>query len=114
MTKTEVQEPLIRPLGEILDDAVAQGRGPVNADEILARIRALYPDAVIDVAGEDCSFELYIISDAFAGQNTLQRQKPILALFKDDIRSGALHALSIKAKTPDEHATPSALVQLKL
>ncbi len=82
--------------------------------EIVERVRSLYPDAVIDVAGEDCSFELYVVSEAFAGQNPLQRQKPILALFKDDIRSGALHALSVKAKTPGELAGQGGLVQISL
>ncbi|MEJ2610126.1 MAG: BolA family transcriptional regulator [Candidatus Thiodiazotropha sp.] len=80
--------------------------------DIIERVRTLYPDAIIDVAGEECSFELYIISDAFAGQNTLQRQKPILALFKEDIRSGAMHALSIKAKTPEERSGQNGLVQI--
>ncbi len=86
----------------------------MNEQDIVARVRALIPDAVIDIAGEDCSFELYVISDSFTGQNTLQRQKPILALFKDDIRSGALHALSVKAKTPTEQAGQGGLVQLSL
>ena len=86
----------------------------MKEEDIVARVRTLYPDAVIDIAGEDCSFELYVISEAFAGQNTLQRQKPILALFKDDIRSGALHALSVKAKTPNEQAGQGGLVQISL
>lgn len=82
--------------------------------EIIARVRTLYPEAVIDVAGEDCSFELYLVSQAFAGQNILQRQKPILALFKDEIRKGTLHALSIKAKTPEEQTGRAGLVQISL
>ncbi|MES9814704.1 MAG: BolA/IbaG family iron-sulfur metabolism protein [Candidatus Thiodiazotropha sp.] len=86
----------------------------MNEEEILKRISALHPDAIIDAAGEDCNFEIHVISEAFAGKNTLQRQKPILALFKDDIQSGRLHALSIKAKTPDEQSTQSGRVQIKL
>jgi len=81
-------------------------------EEIARRVRSLYPDAVVDVVGDGCSFELYVTSDSFAGQNTLLRQKPILALFKDDIRSGTLHALSIKAKTPVEQDGQSGLVQI--
>lgn len=84
----------------------------MTGEEIVQRVRSLHPDAVVDVAGEDCSFEIHVISDAFAGQNTLQRQKPILALFKEDIGSGALHALSIKAKTPSEQADQSGLVKI--
>lgn len=86
----------------------------MKEEEIVARVRTLFPEAVIDVAGEDCSFELYVIDEAFAGQNILQRQKPILALFKDDIRSGALHALSVKAKTPQEQTDQGGLVQISL
>lgn len=85
----------------------------MKEEEIIERVRNLYPEAVIDAAGEDCNFELFIISEAFEGMNTLQRQKPILALFKDDIRDGKLHALSIKAKTPQEQSSQSGLIQIE-
>jgi len=84
----------------------------MTEEEIVRRVRVLYPEAVVDVAGEGCNFELYVVSDAFAGQNTLQRQKPILSLFKDDIRNGTLHALSVQAKTPAEQAGQGGLVQI--
>jgi acid stress-induced BolA-like protein IbaG/YrbA len=86
----------------------------MNEDDIISRVRSLYPEAIIDVAGEDCSFELYIIDAAFAGMNSLQRQKPVLALFKDEITTGKLHALSVKAKTPMEQQGNSGLVQIQL
>lgn len=86
----------------------------MTEDEIVARVTALYPNAIIDVAGEDCSFELYVISEAFAGKNTLQRQQPILELFQDELGCGKLHALSIKARTPEEQAGQSGLVQIQL
>lgn len=76
-------------------------------DDIAQRVRSEYPDAVIDIAGADCSFELHIVSEGFAGQGPLQRQKGVLALFKDELQSGALHALTIKAKTPEEKAAES-------
>lgn len=84
----------------------------LSEDDLVARVRTLYPDAIVDVAGENCNFEMFVISEAFAGQTILQRQRPILALFKDDIQSGALHALSVTAKTPGERAAPSGLVQI--
>lgn len=86
----------------------------MNESEIIERINKLYPDAVIDVAGADCSFEVYVISDSFSGVNTLQRQKSILALFKDEITTGKLHALSVKAKTQQEQSAGSGLVQIKM
>lgn len=76
----------------------------MNPEEIIERIRAEYPDAEVETDGADCNFSLTVVSPAFAGKNPLQRQRPILALFKEDISSGRLHALSISAKTPEEIA----------
>ena len=86
----------------------------MNDSEIMQRVAGLYPDAVIDVAGADCSFEIYVISEKFNGMNLLQRQKNVLALFKDEITTGKLHALSVKAKTPQEQSASSGLVQIKM
>lgn len=69
---------------------------------IIDRIVAAYPDAIVEPQGSDCNFSVKIISAEFEGKNPLQRQRPVLALFKDDITSGALHALSIEARTPGE------------
>ncbi len=84
----------------------------MNEQDIIDRVKQLYADAVIDLAGADCSFEMYIISSAFEDMNTLQRQQSILALFKDELASGKLHALSVKVKTPKEQGRGSGLVQI--
>lgn len=88
----------------------------MEEQEILSRINAVYTDAIIDIAGADCSFELYIISEGFEGQRSLQRQQALLALFKEELTSGKLHALSLICKTPAEQAQSqgAGLVQLKL
>lgn len=86
----------------------------MTENEIIDRIKGLYPDAAIEVAGEDCNFEVYVICDAFAEMNTLQRQQPILKLFSDELASGKLHALGVKAKTQEELAGNAGLVQIKL
>jgi len=85
----------------------------MNEAEIISRVQGLYPDAKIDVAGADCSFELIIVDPAFEGMGTLQRQKPILALFREEITSGKLHALSVRVQTPGELQSSSGLVQLR-
>ena len=86
----------------------------MNEEDIIARIKQHMPDAVVDAAGEDCSFELYIISEAFTGTGLLQRQKQILALFKQELSSGQLHALSVTAKTPAENQKTSGLLQISI
>jgi BolA protein len=82
--------------------------------DIVARIAAAHPGATIDVAGADCNFEVYVISEGFAGIKPLDRQKSILALFRDEITGGTLHALSVKARTPQEQSASAGLVQLQL
>ena len=86
----------------------------MNEEEIIARVKTLYPDALIDVAGADCNFEMYIISDALEGIGLLKRQQAILGLFKDELSSGKLHALSVKAKTHKEQASGSSLLQITI
>ena len=86
----------------------------MTEQDIVDRVKGLYPDALIDVAGADCNFEMYIVSDALQGMGLLQRQQSILGLFKDELASGKLHALSIKAKTQKEQAGGSSLLQIKV
>lgn len=86
----------------------------MNEEEIVSRIKAKYSDAIVDAEGEGCSFEVVIISDGFKELNALKRQQAILGLFEDELKSGKLHALSIRAKTPAEQAGSNGLVQLTL
>lgn len=83
--------------------------------EVEAIIQAALPEAEIDVSGEECSFTVAIISETFEGQNLMQRQKGILALFEQQLKSGQLHALTIKAYTPAQFAEQqnTYLVQLE-
>ncbi len=74
----------------------------MNENDLISRIKGIYPDAEISVAGESCSFEVNVTTPAFADMKALQRQRSILTLFNDEIASGELHALTVKAKTPDE------------
>lgn len=75
----------------------------MNSEDIVNRIQAAYPDAIVETDGADCNFSVRIVSQAFDGLNPIQRQRPVMALFSDEIASGALHALSITAKTPAEN-----------
>ena len=85
----------------------------MDEQDIITRIRSLYPDAAVDINGADCSFEVYVISEGLLGKSTLQRQRSILDLFKDELKSGKLHALSIKARTAAEQAANSGLIQIQ-
>jgi acid stress-induced BolA-like protein IbaG/YrbA len=74
----------------------------MTLEEIKSRLTDNFQGAQIDVSGEGCSAEVQITSDLFDGQRLLQRQRSVLSLFAEEIKSGEIHALSVKAKTPKE------------
>ena len=47
-------------------------------------------------------FDLLIVSDRFKGMSNIQRHKCIYKILEQELQSG-LHALSIKAFSPDEY-----------
>lgn len=73
-------------------------------DAICQSIHSLYPDAEISVEGSDCNLEITVVSDAFDGMSLLKRQRSLMKLFADELASGRMHALSIKAKSISEQA----------
>jgi BolA protein len=79
----------------------------MSPEAIAAKVRGALPDAQVELAGEDCSFELLVVSEQLKGMSPVARQRLILGLFAAELGSGALHALSIRAKTPAELADPS-------
>ena len=75
---------------------------------VVARlIEAGLPDAEVRVTGDGSHFEAVVVSEAFAGQSLLRKQRMVLATVDEQIRSGELHALSIKTYTPEEWAARS-------
>ncbi|MGV6816529.1 MAG: BolA family protein [Thiotrichales bacterium] len=54
------------------------------------------------VTGEESKFETTVISDEFKGLNTVRKHQLVYGLLNDHIASGAIHALTIKAYTPEE------------
>jgi BolA protein len=74
----------------------------VSPDVIASRVREALPDAQIELAGADCSFELLVVSEQLSGHSPVARQRLLLGLFAPELASGELHALSVRAKTPAE------------
>ena len=60
------------------------------------------PDSSADVTGDGSKFEARVVSDAFDGLTTIKRHKMVYAVLDQYIKSGAIHALSIKAYTKSE------------
>ena len=47
-------------------------------------------------------FRVIVVTAAFAGLSRLERQRRVMDVLSDEL-SGPVHALAIRARTPDEH-----------
>lgn len=60
--------------------------------------------AKVSVSGAEGKYTAEVISEEFDGLPLIKRHKLVYACVNDEISSGALHALTIVAKTPAEQA----------
>lgn len=60
----------------------------------------------IDVVGDGCGakVDLKVVSKAFEGVPLLKRHQLVNDIFSDDLSSNRIHALTIKAWTPEQYA----------
>lgn len=80
------------------------------AEEVKQLLLANFPDAVINVNGEEGNFNVEVISPEFENVNKLNRQKKILSCVKQQITSGEIHAFSVQAFTQEELDNDSNLL----
>ncbi|NJN63707.1 MAG: BolA family transcriptional regulator [Acidobacteria bacterium] len=76
----------------------------IDAAELEKRVRGAFPGATVtvtDLTGTRDHYRLAIVSDAFLGMGPVERHRAVYALFRD-VLGGALHALSLETRTPEE------------
>ncbi|WP_424967733.1 MULTISPECIES: BolA/IbaG family iron-sulfur metabolism protein [unclassified Dinoroseobacter] len=76
---------------------------PMHADEIEALLRETFPDAQIDVQGDDgVHMSAMVVDESFRGKNRVQQQRAVYAALKGkmDGSAGDLHALALTTKAP--------------
>ena len=71
-------------------------------EDLKSRIEVAFADAEVEVEGEGNRFGIRVVSDRFAGLSRVKRQQAVYAAIGELIASGAVHAVTIKAMTPDE------------
>ncbi|CUH60375.1 BolA/IbaG family iron-sulfur metabolism protein [Thalassobacter stenotrophicus] len=77
---------------------------PMQAHEIESLLRESFPDATIEVQGDDGVHMAAMVVDAsFKGKNRVQQQRAVYAALKGkmDGPSGELHALALTTKAPE-------------
>jgi len=53
-------------------------------------------------SGEGCSFQVTVVGELFAGLTPVKKQQLVYGCLTDQIADGSIHALGIKAYTPDQ------------
>ncbi|MCS5565259.1 MAG: BolA/IbaG family iron-sulfur metabolism protein [Methylococcales bacterium] len=81
-----------------------QGSIAMEIMEVGDLIRNSIEDAEVIVEGEGCSFSVVVVSILFEGYSLLKKQQMVLAAVKEPLATGELHAITVKAYTPDEWA----------
>lgn len=74
----------------------------MNEVEIRDLLESSLPGAEVSVGGDGYHIDITVVSDVFAGQSRVRRQQTVYGALGDAIRSGAIHAVNIKAITPAE------------
>jgi len=71
-------------------------------NEIQSLIQEQLSDADVHVEGDGYHFVARVVSPAFDSLSTVKRQQAVYACVSDKIASGEIHALTVKAFSPDE------------
>ncbi len=77
----------------------------MTLDQIRQRILDTYSSAHVevgDMTGTGDHIQVLVVSDHFSGQNRIQRQRMVHNIFQEELKSGEIHALTIRAITTQE------------
>jgi len=71
----------------------------MTPEQMQTRLKAHFPDGDIhvhDLTGTQDHYEVRVISKAFKGQSRIECQRQVMAAFAAELKSGEVHALTIK------------------
>ncbi|MGD9293673.1 MAG: BolA/IbaG family iron-sulfur metabolism protein [Roseobacter sp.] len=77
---------------------------PMQAFEIEELLRRSFPNAEIQVSGDDgVHMAAMVVDESFRGKNRVQQQRAVYAALKGkmDGSNGELHALALTTRAPD-------------
>lgn len=73
----------------------------MQPDYIKSLIEAGLPGSEVQVSGDGTHFDAVVIAEDFRGKSLLAKHRLVYSTL-GDLMGGAIHALSIRAYTPDE------------
>ncbi len=79
----------------------------ISRDVIVLHLRQRMPDAevtLVDRTGTMDHYQVRVVSGLFRGKSRLDRQRLVYQALDAPMKDGRIHALEIKAQTPEEAA----------
>lgn len=76
----------------------------MTPEELHSHLAGALQGCELQVAGDGSHFEVKAVGDCFEGLNRVKRQQLVYRALGDLISSGAVHAVQIRALTPQEAA----------
>ncbi len=71
----------------------------MTPEEVKTRLEQTYPESYVDVTdltGTHDHYSVYVASKVFSGMSRIQRHKHVMEAFATELKSGEVHALTIK------------------
>jgi acid stress-induced BolA-like protein IbaG/YrbA len=82
----------------------------MTPDKLKSRIEQLAPGTkaeVVDLTGTMDHYQATIVSPAFEGKMMMEQHRLVYGLFKSEIDSNEVHALTLKTYTPEQYTKNS-------
>lgn len=74
----------------------------MTPEQLKIRIEQTYGDAVVDVVdltGTEDHYQVTVETASFKGLTRIQQHKAVMSIFDAELKSGEIHALTIKTMT---------------
>jgi len=90
------------PLLTAAASKTAESTEGLSTSEVAQLVQQGIPDAQVIVDGAGCDLLISVVSEQFGDLSIVKKQQLVLATLKEPLASGKLHAVSVKAYTPEE------------
>jgi stress-induced morphogen len=73
----------------------------MSPEQMKTRLTEAFPNSqieVVDLTGTQDHYEVFVESSVFSGQSRIQQHQTVMAAFAPELKTGEVHALSIKTK----------------
>lgn len=77
----------------------------MSPDQIKARLEQVYVSSrieVFDLTGTQDHYQVYVESEKFRGLSRMQQHRAVMDVFDPELKTGEVHALTIKTAIPQE------------